>query len=128
MFDRLKRGSGQVVFNLAGVGFRRVRMPEYEERATLAKIKPEEDAQVIALVTREGLAPKAYALTGARALKSAMRSGALIHILGGTIGLAAVAALTYHGASHLLTPVNMLLYTAVWSVPGLLITESPRYI
>ena len=110
------------------VGIRRVRMPEYEERATLAKIKPEEDAQVIALVTREGLAPKAYALTGARALKSAMRSGALIHILGGTIGLAAVAALTYHGASHLLTPVNMLLYTAVWSVPGLLITESPRYI
>lgn len=110
------------------VGVRRVQFPEREDRLAIAQITPPEDAPVIALAAKDGLAPKACALTGARALKGAMRAGAVIHILGGTIGLAAVAALALNGAAALLTPVNLLLYTAIWSVPGLLITESPRYI
>ena len=109
-------------------GVRRVKFPDREERLALSQITPPDDAPVIALTTKDGLAPKAYALTGARALKGAMRAGAVIHILGGTLGLAAVAALVLNGAADLLTPINLLLYTAVWSIPGLLITESPRYL
>lgn len=110
------------------VGVRRVQFPARDVRLALSRIQPSEDATVIALTTKEGLAPKAFALTGARALKHALRTGAFIHILSGVIGLAAVAALALNGGSALLTPVNMLLYTAIWSVPGLLITESTRHI
>lgn len=110
------------------VSVRRVGFPAREDRLALSKVTPPEDAPVIALIAKEGLAPKAYALTGARALKGALRAGAFIHILGGIIGLGAVAALALSGASALLTPVNLLLYAALWSIPGLLVTEAPRYI
>lgn len=110
------------------VNTKRLTLPDRHARLELSHLQPTEDATVIALMTRDGLAAKAYALTGARALHSALKVGAAIHILGGAIGLAAVAALTLSGGIELLSPVNLLLYTALWSIPGLLITEYPRYL
>ena len=110
------------------VNARRILFPEWNDRTALAQLTPNEDATVIALTTKSGLAPKAYALTGARALKGALKWGAAIHILGGVIGLAAVGVLALNGGMALLTPVNLLLYSAIWAVPGLLITEFTRYL
>ncbi len=110
------------------VNVRRILFPERDIRMTLSDIAPAEDAVVVALTTKRGLAPKAYALTGARALRGALKTGAAIHILGGIIGLAAVGVLALNGGMALLTPLNLLLYGAVWSVPGLLITERTRYL
>ena len=55
-------------------------------------------------------------------------AGAVVHILGGILGLCAVAVLGLIGEMALLTPVNLLLYQAVWLIPGILITEWTRAI
>lgn len=110
------------------VGSRRLVFPDRETRLALSRTQLSPDSTVVALMTRDGLAPKAYALTGARALLGAWRAGAVVHILGGALGLLAVALLALSDSLVLLNPVNLLLYTALWAVPGLLITEHTRYL
>ena len=107
---------------------KRIGFPDHATRLALSRTKAPEDSVAIALMTRDGLAPKAYALTGARALLSAWRTGASIHILCGLLGLGAVAVLALTNSLVLLTPVNLLLYTVLWTIPGLLTTESTRYL
>ncbi len=110
------------------VSVKRILFPDREVRLNLSKATPDKDAPVIALSIKKGLASRAYSLTGARALKGALKWGAIIHILGGVIGIAAVGVLALNGGMALLTPVNLLLYSTVWSVPGLLLTERTRHI
>ena len=107
---------------------RRVAFPDADVRLELAEKQPAEDSPVLALTTREGLAPMAYAVTGARAVRSASLAGTVVHLLGGILGLVMLAILAILNASYLLTPVNVLLYSAVWMIPGLLITEWTRSI
>ena len=105
---------------------RRMVFPEPDVRQILREVEPEEDAQALALMTREGLAPMAFAVTGARALRTACLWGAFIHILAGVLGITMMLILTWYGSLHLLTPANMFLYELVWMLPGLLITEWTR--
>lgn len=107
---------------------KRLIFPERQVRLDLSRIQSQPEDTVVALMAKEGLAPKAYSLTGARALRTALRAGALIHILGGILGLGAVAVLVFTGGMALLTPINLLLYVALWAIPGLLVTEFTRYI
>ena len=111
-----------------GINTRRMAFPERSARQELAEREAEETDTVVALVTKEGLASKAFALTGARVLKSAMKTGVIVHMVGGILGLLIMAALAYVGAAELLTPANVLLYELVWMLPGLLITEWTRSI
>lgn len=111
-----------------GVNTRRMAFPAGPVRQEIALHEPEEGADVVALTTREGLASKAYAITGARVLHSAMKTGVAIHMAGGILGLLIMAALAYIGAAGLLTPANLLLYELVWMLPGLLVTEWTRTI
>ena len=87
-----------------------------------------EDAPVVALVTKNGLAPRAYAVTGARVLRSTLNIGSAVHIFAGAAGLIAVAVLALTGAFDILSAMNLLGYSLVWLIPGLLITEWTRYI
>lgn len=105
-----------------GVNVRRLAYPEWEELLELREKKLSEDAPALALTTQEGLAPVAYAITGARALKSAWNLGLVIHIVGGFLGMLIMAALAIVGYTSLLSPVHVLLYQLVWMVPGLLVT------
>ncbi len=109
-----------------GVNVRRIQFPERNVRQALREIQPEEGAPALALTVREGLAGRAYAVTGARALRIASVLGVGIHLLGGISGLVMMAALAIVGAEYLLTPANVLLYQLIWTVPGLLITEWTR--
>ena len=84
------------------------------------------DAQAALLATKDGLAPIAYGVTGARALRTACNLGVALHIIGGVLGMGVVLTLVLLGAMHLLTPVNMFLYQLVWAIPGLLVTEWTR--
>ena len=102
--------------------------PEREVRAELRDRKPEPDEIAHALVTGTGLAPFAYAVTGARAVKSASVAGLIVHMVGGALGILMMLVLGYLGATELLTPVSMFLYELVWFIPGLLITEWARSI
>ena len=111
-----------------GVSIRRLVYPTREEKALLAKKVPAEDAPVLALTTHDGLAPAAYAISGARALRTACNLGLAIHMVGGILGMLIMLALAIIGAVELLTPLNILLYQLVWMVPGLLVTEWTRAI
>ena len=109
-----------------GINIRRMQFPDSMTRMKLSQKKPPSGAPAIALVTRSGLAQKAYTVTGGAALRAAWRAGAAVHILGGGIGFLAVAILALQGALFLLTPYNLLLYGFVWMIPGMLMTEWTR--
>ena len=111
-----------------GINARRMAFPSREVRRELAVREPAELDPVIALTTKEGLAPKAFAVTGARVLKSAMKTGVTIHMIGGILGLIMMLALAYVGPQNILNPANILLYELIWMLPGLLITEWTRTI
>ncbi len=106
----------------------KLRLPDRQTRQALAQKRPPEEATAVALLTREGLAQKAFAITGARVLKSSLHLGAIIHILGGGLGLVAAAILTWIGALELLTPANLLVYSLIWMIPGWLVTQWTRSI
>ena len=110
------------------INTRRICFPERSERAALEAIRIPEDAVSAALITSEGLAPFAYAVTGARALRTAAKLGTVLTMLGGILGLVMMLVLAILGAEALLTPVNMFAYQLVWLVPGLLLTEWTRNI
>lgn len=109
-----------------GIRTKRIAFPDAETRAALQAIAPDPQACGLALMTQEGLAPCAFAVTGARTLRTACRTGVAVHIAAGTIGIAMMLVLTWCGALHLLTPANMFLYGLIWSIPGLLITGWTR--
>jgi hypothetical protein len=105
-----------------GIRTRRVVFPDRELRRELTAKQPAAEAQPLALMTQEGLAGVAYAITGARALRTAWRLGMFLHILGGILGLLSMAVLAITGSVELLTPLNILLYQLIWMIPGLLAT------
>lgn len=111
-----------------GIKPRRLAFPDRQVRQSLSQIQPAEDAPVLALVTKPGLAAKTYALNGAWALRSAMSTGANIHLLGGIMGLILAAIMILLLSFEMLSPTNLLLYTLVWMIPGWLVTEWTRYI
>ncbi len=109
-----------------GINSRRIAFPDRAIRAELAQRQPDPETVALSMTTREGLAGLAYTVTGARALRSSAIAGAVIHLLGGILGLVIVAALVAVKAEYLLTSANILLYQLVWLIPGLLITEWTR--
>lgn len=111
-----------------GVNVKRMAFPDREVRDALAQREAEEDAPVLALTTRDGLAGMAYAVTGSRALKTAMTVGTLIHLIAGVLGVLVMLVLTIIGAEQLLTPANILLFELIWMVPGWLVTQWTRLV
>ena len=112
--------------NRFGVNVKRIAFPERAVRQELAAKEPAEDAQTLALTTRDDLAGISYAVTGSRALRSASIIGATIHMIAGILGLLIMLVLAFLGAGYLLTPSNILLYEIIWMIPGLLITHWTR--
>ena len=111
-----------------GIRTKRMIFPEHGVRQELAQKQPAEGTVALALTTQEGLAPAAYAITGARSVRTAWKLGLVIHLIGGILGIVIMAALGFLGSTELLTPLNILAYQLVWLVPGLLVTFWPRTI
>ena len=105
---------------------RRIAFPSWEVREELKATRPDEDEPVLAMTTRDELVSAAYAVTGARALRTSTRLGVAVHLFGGILGMLIMLALAYLGSTELLTPTHVLLYQLVWLVPGMLITECTR--
>ena len=105
---------------------RRMAFPAREVRDALAAKQLPEEVTVVGLSVREGLVSKAFAVSGARVLRSALQAGAAVHIFAGVLGMALIAALAYVGAESLISPQNLLLYSLLWLIPGWLITEWTR--
>lgn len=111
-----------------GVNARKIIFPEEETRRELQDRVPEENGKGLALITGEGLASFAYAVTGARSLKTAVTLGITIHMIGGILGMLMMLVLAFLGETALLTPANLFLYELIWMIPGLLVTEWTRSI
>lgn len=111
-----------------GVKPKRFLLPEPEIRAQLREKKAEEGQPAALLTTARGLASLAYGVTGARVLRTTCRLGAVLHMIGGAVGLGIMILLVVLGALDLLIPSNVFLYHLVWMIPGLLITEWTRSI
>ena len=109
-----------------GVKSKRMLFPGNEVRQQLNMIQPAADAQAALITTKEGLAPMAYGVTGARSLRSACNLGVVLHMIGGILGMGVVLAMVILGAMHVLTPANMFAFQLVWMIPGILITEWTR--
>ena len=89
-----------------GVKPKRFLLPSYEQREQLRQKMPDEEAQTLLMTTSLGLAPLAFGVTGARALRTTCRMGTVLHIVGGGIGLGIMVLLVVLGALELLTPVT----------------------
>jgi len=64
----------------------------------------------------------ASAVTGGRLLPRAVHSAVAVALIGGILGMALMAVLTYLGAVEAASAANLLLYQLLWLIPGLLIT------
>ena len=111
-----------------GINTKRIIFPERKVRQQLADVAVDGENEVLAMTTREGLAGAAYAVTGARAVRTASVLGVTVHMLAGILGLLTMLVLTVVDAGYLLTPGNLLLFELAWMIPGLLITEWTRSI
>lgn len=109
-----------------GVNTRRIAFPDQETRIKLRERQPDPEAVAMALTTREDLISFAYAISGARALRTSCVLGTVLHVFGGVLGMLIMLVLAYLGNTELLAPTNILLYQLVWLLPGLLITEWTR--
>lgn len=107
---------------------RRMAFPDREVSRQLRQVQPNPEAPVLAMTTREELVSAAYAVTGARALRTAAKLGVTIHLIGGILGMLIMLVLALLGNTELLTPTNILLYQLVWAIPGLLVTEWTRIV
>ena len=107
---------------------RRMAFPDREVSQQLRQVQPAPEAPVLAMTTREELVSVAYAVTGARALRTAAKLGVTIHLIGGILGMLIMLVLALLGNTDLLTPTNILLYQLVWAIPGLLVTEWTRIV
>ena len=108
------------------INIRKVCFPQRTVRQELAQVEPDPREPALAIITSKGLAPYAFAITGARSLRSACWIGVAVHLLGGILGLAIMAMLTWVGARELLTPHNVFLFELVWLIPGIAATEWAR--
>ena len=109
-----------------GIKPKRFLLPDFAVRAQLRQVEREENAPTLLMTTARGLAPFAYGVTGARVLRNTCWAGAILHMIGGVVGLGIMVVLVVLGALQLITPVNMFLYQLIWMIPSLLITEWTR--
>jgi hypothetical protein len=116
----------QLIREKFGLRTKRFDFPQRDILEELENITPDPELVSGALTTQGHLSSAAYAVSGARALRTSCRMGTAIHMFAGIVGMLIMAALAYLGDLELLSPANVLLYQAVWMVPGLLITEWTR--
>ena len=114
--------------NKFSIRTRRLILPPQEVRSELAQRKANPEADVLALITRDDLVSTAYAITGSMSLRTACRVGSCVGIIGGITGIVIMLALSYLGATELLTPARVILYQLVWMIPSLLATEWTRVV
>ena len=109
-----------------GINTRRIAFPSREVRNALSECQADPDSVSMAMATRDELVSYAYAVSGARALRTSCRLGMVIHLLGGILGMLIMLVLAYLGSTELLIPSHIFLYQLIWLLPGLLVTEWTR--
>lgn len=96
----------------------RMQFPAYARRMELSDDNREHTGALTAILAREGLVPYYEAVTGARRLRTVVRLGAGIVLLGAFVGLFFSFYLIFHGAYASLSGLNMLLFMVLWMIPN----------
>lgn len=100
----------------------RVEFPSLSDRVALSELESAEGLPR-ALLYREGLLPYADAAVGGRRLCRAVRRGTFIAMLGSISGTLLAFYLTFLGAYSLLTPLSLLVFLLLWTLPVLLLAD-----
>ena len=91
--------------------------PPVERRRELSDPEQPHGDILTALLCREGLYPFAEAVTAARRLRWAVRAGAVLCCLGSALGFVLSAYLVSAAAFGSLSPLNLLIFLALWLLP-----------
>ena len=76
-----------------------------------------------ALLFREGLLPYAEAVVGSRRLCKAVRRATALSVLGSAAGTLLAFYLVFQGAYNLLTPLALLVFLLLWTLPVLILSD-----
>ena len=106
----------------------RMDFPPIQRRRELSDPNLEHSATLTAVLCREGLAPFAEAVVGARRLRRSARVSAIVSSLGSVLGVLLCAYLTSVDAYASLAPLNLLIFLGMWLLPVWFLTDwAPRY-
>jgi len=99
----------------------KVQYPPLAARVALSEQQTGQGGWPRALLLREGLLPYAETVAGSRRLCSAARQCTAISLLGSVAGTLLSFYLTFQGSFSLMTPMTMLVFLLLWTLPTLLL-------
>lgn len=103
-----------------------VRLPSMSVRAQLEKKKPGEKALPAVLVKEPDFFLLVSAITGARALNMAYRTGLILTVFSSLMGMVIMGVLAGLSAGGIMSVANLTLFLLIWSVPMFLLTGWPK--
>ena len=104
----------------------RLKIPPFPARSELSQRTATEAARPCALLRQAPFSTISLTVTGARALRTAVRWGVLFDLLGGIMGMVIMAVLANLAASGVMSLVNLTLFLLLWSIPSLLLSGWPK--
>lgn len=96
--------------------------PTAEERSRLANLPGDCPTVQGAILTKGGFGVLADAVVGARLLRTVTKTSTAINLVGGVLGLGLMFLLTWLGAQHVVTALNLLIFSLVWALPTWILT------
>ncbi|MGI6498274.1 MAG: hypothetical protein ACOX0U_05565 [Oscillospiraceae bacterium] len=95
--------------------------PPLEERLALSDPKQDYEFPLVGLLVRDGLAPFAETVVGARRLSRSVMMGGVFAIFNSVIGVLMAFYLTYAKAFDSISVLHLLVFMLMWLVPAVLI-------
>lgn len=100
----------------------KMEFPPVVRRIELSAQEQEHNPILTAVLCRPGLAPYSEVVVGSGRLHKAVRGSAALTVLGAAIGVLLAFYITFSGAYTALSPLNLLVFLAMWLVPTWLIS------
>ena len=99
---------------------------EYPDLTTRVALSEAEQDRGLprALLLREGLLPYAETVVGGRRLCRAVRQTAALSLLGSVAGTLLTFYLTFLGAYSLVSPLSLMIFLLLWTLPVLLVSDT----
>lgn len=99
----------------------RIQLPSLNVRAKLNEKRPSKDAEPLALIQDKPFEAAALCVSGAGALRTAVRWGTLVALLGSLMGMSIMMILLFT-AAETVNLTKLLLFLLVWTIPGFLLS------
>lgn len=99
----------------------RIQLPSFNVRAKLNEKRPSKDAEPLSLIQDKPFEAAALCVSGAGALRTAVKWGTLISLLGSLMGMSIMLILLFT-AAETVTLTKLLLFLLIWAIPGFLLS------